>query len=316
MDGGVHSSLQRLQAAVEEQVLGKRGVVELALICVLTGGHLLLEDVPGVGKTTLGLALARALGGSFARLQFTSDLLPSDILGASVLDPSGTDGPQLRFRAGPIFANVVLADELNRTPPRTQSALLEAMNEGQVSADGETRRLPSPFLVIATQNPFELYGTWPLPDAQLDRFLLRTSMGYPDRESERAVLRGDARRAAARTTDAAIGPDQLAALRDTCSNLRVHAEVEDYILDIVAATRASSALVRGVSTRGAEALARAARGLALLRGRDHVLPDDVRQMARPALAHRVQARAEGASGAPGGAERAIEAVLSGVRAPV
>lgn len=315
MDGSTLSSLHRLQAAVEAQVLGKRNVVELSLICVLTGGHLLLEDVPGVGKTTLGLAVARALGGTFARIQFTSDLLPSDILGASVLDQSGREGPQLRFRPGPIFANVVLADELNRTPPRTQSALLEAMNEGQVSADGETRRLPAPFLVIATQNPFELYGTWPLPDAQLDRFLLRSSMGYPDREAERAVLRGDAKRAAARAEEAALTVEQVQALRDACANIRMHAEIEDYILDIVAATRSSPALVRGVSTRGAEALARAARGLALLRGRDHVLPDDVRLIAKSALVHRVQARAEGMGGA-GGAERAMDTVLAGVRAPV
>lgn len=310
MDGASVSALQQLQHAIEQQVFGKRNVVELAVICVLTGGHLLLEDVPGVGKTTLGLAIARALGGSFARVQFTSDLLPSDILGASVLDPSGKDGPHLRFRPGPIFANVVLADELNRTPPRTQSALLEAMNEGQVSADGETRPLPTPFLVIATQNPHELYGTWPLPDAQLDRFLLRSTMGYPDRESERAVLRGDARREAA---GAAITAEQLTHLRAACAAVRMHAEVEDYILDIVAATRNAPALVRGVSTRGAEALARAARGLALVRGRDHVLPDDVRRIAPAALTHRVQARAEGAGG---GAERAVEAVLGSVKAPI
>lgn len=310
MDGTDTTALQQLQASIEQQVFGKRSVVELAIICVLTGGHLLLEDVPGVGKTTLGLAIARALGGTFARVQFTSDLLPSDILGASVLDPTGPAGPQLRFRPGPIFANVVLADELNRTPPRTQSALLEAMNEGQVSADGETRPLPTPFLVIATQNPYELYGTWPLPDAQLDRFLLRSSMGYPDREAERAVLRGDARRDLGAS---AVTPAQLERLRATCAAVKMHREVEDYLLDIVAATRSTPALVRGVSTRGAEALARASRGLALLRGRDHVLPDDVRRIAPFALTHRVQARAEGTAG---GAERALEAVLASVKAPV
>jgi MoxR-like ATPase len=304
----VAAHLEALQAAIEQQVFGKRNVVELALICVLTGGHLLLEDVPGVGKTTLALAIARALGGTFARVQFTSDLLPSDILGASVLDAG-----ELRFRPGPIFANVILADELNRTPPRTQSALLEAMNEGQVSVDGETRLLPAPFLVIATQNPYELYGTWPLPDAQLDRFLLRTTMGYPDREAERAVLRGGARR---HHPGAALTPEQLHALRSTCAEIRMHAEVEDYILDIVAATRRSPALTRGVSTRGAEALARAARGLAMLRGRDHVLPDDVRVIAPTALIHRVQARAEGASGTSSGAEQAIDSVLASVKAPV
>jgi MoxR-like ATPase len=300
--------LEALHAAIEQQVFGKRNVVELALICVLTGGHLLLEDVPGVGKTTLALAIARALGGSFARVQFTSDLLPSDILGASVLD-----GGELRFRPGPIFANVILADELNRTPPRTQSALLEAMNEGQVSVDGETRQLPAPFLVIATQNPYELYGTWPLPDAQLDRFLLRTTMGYPDREAERAVLRGGARRP---QIGAAVTPEQLHALRTACAEVRMHAEVEDYILDIVAATRQSPALTRGVSTRGAEALARAARGLAMLRGRDHVLPDDVRIIAPTTLTHRVQARAEGATGSSSSAEQAIDSVLASVKAPV
>lgn len=299
------AELTTLRDAIEHYVFGKRGVVELALICVLTGGHLLLEDVPGVGKTTLALAIARALGGSFARVQFTSDLVPSDILGASVLD-----GGQLRFRPGPVFANVVLADELNRTPPRTQSALLEAMNEGQVSVDGETRPLPAPFLVIATQNPHELYGTWPLPDAQLDRFLLRSSMGYPDREAERAVLRGDARRDAA---PAGLDAARLAALRARCAAVRMHPEIEDYILDIVAATRTSPALARGVSTRGAEALARAARGHAMLRGRDHVLPDDVRTIAPATLAHRVQARAEGGAG---GADAAIDAVLASVRAPV
>lgn len=304
----VAAHLEALQAAIEQQVFGKRNVVEMALICVLTGGHLLLEDVPGVGKTTLALAIARALGGSFARVQFTSDLLPSDILGASVLDAG-----ELRFRPGPIFANVILADELNRTPPRTQSALLEAMNEGQVSVDGETRPLPAPFLVIATQNPYELYGTWPLPDAQLDRFLLRTTMGYPDREAERAVLRGGARR---HHPGVALTPEQLQALRNSCAGVRMHAEVEDYILDIVAATRRSPALTRGVSTRGAEALARAARGLAMLRGRDHVLPDDVRVIAPTALTHRVQARAEGASGTPSGAEQAIDSVLASVKAPV
>lgn len=300
----MQAALEALLQRVEQQVFGKREVVELAVICVITGGHLLLEDVPGVGKTTLGLALARAVGGTFARIQFTSDLLPSDIVGGSVLD-----GGTLRFRHGPIFANVVLADELNRTPPRTQSALLEAMNEGQVSMDGETRPLPSPFLVIATQNPHETYGTWPLPDAQMDRFLLRSSMGYPNRDAERAVLRGDARRA---REGGGLGADDIAALRERCAAVRLHSEIEDYVLDIVGASRVSPALVRGVSTRGAEALCRAAKGLALLRGRDHVVPDDVRLMARPALAHRILARAEGG----GGAERAVEAVLASVKAPV
>lgn len=302
------ASLLALRERVQRQVLGKPDVVELALVCVLAGGHLLLEDVPGVGKTTLGLALARALGGRFRRVQFTSDLLPADILGATVLDArTGA----FDFRPGPIFANVVLADEINRTTPRTQSALLEAMNEGQVSVEGEAVPLPDPFLVIATQNPQELHGTFPLPDAQLDRFLVRTSMGYPDREAERAILRGDARRHA--DDGPAVTPDDLDALRASVLDVRVHAELEDYVLDLVAATRASPALARGVSTRGAESLLRAARARARLRGRGFVVPEDVRALAIPVLAHRVLARAE--TGFDAG-ESALRGILAALPSPV
>ncbi len=304
---GVTGALAALRTEVERRVLGKSGVVELALVCVLAGGHLLLEDVPGVGKTTLGLALARALGGRFRRVQFTSDLLPSDILGATVLDPrTGV----FSFRPGPIFANVVLADEINRTTPRTQSALLEAMNEGQVSVDGEPLALPDPFLVIATQNPHDYQGTWPLPDSQLDRFLVRTSMGYPAREAERAILRGDAR---AGDDAPAVGPAALACLRAEVGAVRVHAELEDYVLDLVAATRTSPLLARGVSTRGAEALLRAARALSRVRGREYVIPEDIRALAVPVLAHRVLARAEtGGDAGPA----AIRAILSGLSPPL
>ncbi len=300
-------ALAALRAGIERRVVGKPEVVELALVCVLAGGHLLLEDVPGVGKTTLGLTLARALGGRFKRVQFTSDLLPSDILGATVLEPrTGAFG----FRPGPIFANVVLADEINRTTPRTQSALLEAMNEGQVSVDGETHALPDPFLVIATQNPHEHQGTWPLPDSQLDRFLVRTSMGYPSRDAERAILRGEARFS---DDDAPIDPAALHRLRDEAAAVRMHPEIEEYVLDLVAATRTTPALARGVSTRGAEALIRAARALARLRGRDHLVPEDIRALAVPVLAHRVLPRAE--TGEDGGAA-AIRGVLAGLRPPV
>jgi MoxR-like ATPase len=300
-------ALAALRAGIERRVVGKAEVVELALVCVLAGGHLLLEDVPGVGKTTLGLTLARALGGRFKRVQFTADLLPSDVLGATVLEPrTGT----FSFRPGPLFANVVLADELNRTTPRTQSALLEAMNEGQVSVDGETHALPDPFLVIATQNPHEHQGTWPLPDSQLDRFLVRTSMGYPGRDAERAILRGEAR---FDDTDAAIEPAVLARLRAEAAAVRVHAEVEDYVLDLVGATRSAPSLARGVSTRGAEALLRATRARARLRGRDHLLAEDVRALAVPVLAHRVLPRAE--TGEDGGAA-AIRGILAGLRPPV
>lgn len=281
-----------LLGRVSRQVRGKPEVVELAAICVLAGGHLLLEDVPGVGKTTLGTALARAIGGSFRRIQFTSDLLPADIVGFSIVE-----GGRVEFRQGPLFANVVLADEINRTTPRTQSALLEAMNEATVSVDGTTHPLPEPFLVIATQNPHEYHGTWPLPDSQLDRFLVRTAMGYPDRDAERAVLRGAAREAAAE--GAVLDAAGVVALKRAAAAVAVHPDVEDAVLDLVAATRSAPSLARGASTRGAEALLRAVRARALVHGRDFAIPEDVRALAVPVLAHRVLPRAEtgGAAGA-------------------
>jgi MoxR-like ATPase len=289
-----------LRGRVSRQVRGKEEVIELALVCVLAGGHLLLEDVPGVGKTTLGSALARAIGGSFRRVQFTSDLLPADIVGFTMLD-----GGSMQFRPGPLFANVVLADEINRTTPRTQSALLEAMNEATVSVDGTTHRLPDPFLVIATQNPHEYHGTWPLPDSQLDRFLVRTAMGYPDREAERAVLRGASVAAAGEA--AVLDPAGVRALRAAASAVRVHEDVEDAVLDLVAATRQAPALARGVSTRGAESLLRAMRARSVLHGRDYTTPEDLRALAVPVLAHRVIPRADTG---PEAAAAAVRALLS------
>lgn len=280
-------SIGAVKARIEEVVQGKGELVELALVCVLAGGHLLLEDVPGVGKTTLAASLAGALGGTFNRVQFTSDMLPADVLGAVVLEPSSS---QLAFRPGPIFANVVLADEINRCTPKTQSALLEAMNERRVSVDGRTHELPDPFLVVATQNPHDHTGTFPLPESQLDRFLLRLSMGYPDREAERRVLRaGGFRRA---SLEPAIDLESLRGLVDAVDGVAVHAEVEDYLLDLISATRSDSRLLRGASTRGAEALYRACRAHALVKGRAFVVPEDVRELAVPVLAHRVIARGE------------------------
>ncbi|HJN76669.1 MAG TPA: MoxR family ATPase [Myxococcota bacterium] len=279
-------SIGQVKARVEEIVLGKGELVELSLVCVLAGGHLLLEDVPGVGKTTLASALAGALGGTFNRIQFTSDMLPADVLGAMVLEPSSS----LAFRPGPIFANVVLADEINRCTPKTQSALLEAMNERRVSVDGQTHELPAPFLVVATQNPHDHTGTFPLPESQLDRFLLRLSMGYPDREAERRVLRaGGFRRS---KVEAAVDMDTLRGLVEAVEGVGMHAEVEDYVLDLISATRSDSRLLRGASTRGAEALYRACKAFALVRGRGFVVPEDVRELAVPVLAHRVIARGE------------------------
>lgn len=269
--------------AVGAVVHGKEEVIRLALTALLAGGHILLEDVPGVGKTTLAHALATAVGGSFRRVQFTSDLLPGDITGTNVLEP-GTGA--IAFRPGPLFANVVLADELNRTTPRTQSALFEAMAEAQVTVDGHSHPLPKPFLVIATQNPWDQHGTYALPESQLDRFLLRLSMGYPTREAERAVLRTRGRPLA----PCVLEPGQLIALQGAVDDIVVSEALEDHLLDIVARTRTDPRLVRGVSTRGAVALHRAARAHALLAGRDFVVPEDLRTLLVPVLAHRVLAR--------------------------
>lgn len=280
----VTASIAALRRSINLVICGKERVVDLALTSVLAGGHLLLEDVPGVGKTTLAASLARAIGGTFSRVQLTADLLPSDLLGGIQPDPTGA----FVFREGPVFANVVLADELNRTSPRTQSALFEAMEEGQVSIEGVTRSLPSPFTVIATQNPLEHHGTFPLPDSQLDRFLIRTGVGYPGREYERQVLRAGA--AARANGGAAISLQELAELVRLAREVHVAASLEDWILDLVAATRSTPLLARGVSTRGAQALYRASKAFALLNGRSFVIPEDVRALVVPVLAHRVQAR--------------------------
>lgn len=281
-------SVQRIGDRVKEVIQGKPKVVEQALVAFLAGGHLLLEDVPGVGKTTLAKALAGALGGSFSRVQFTSDMLPSDVVGVTVLDPQTG---QFSFRKGPLFANVVLADEINRSPPKTQSALLEAMNEQSVSVDGVSHALPFPFMVVATQNPHEYCGTFPLPDSQLDRFLIRLSMGYPDREAERVVLRKGGFRQV--QLEPAMSQGELLQLFEQVESVAVHSAVEDHLLDLVEATRTDSRFLRGVSTRGAESLFRAIKALALVRGRRFCIPEDVRELAVPVLAHRVLARAEG-----------------------
>ncbi len=294
--------------AVRRVVRGKDEVVELALVGVLAGGHLLVEDIPGVGKTTLASTLARALGGTFRRIQCTSDLLPADLLGVNVLDPRTGE---FRFRPGPLFAHVVLADELNRCSPRTQSALMESMAERSVTVDGETRPLPHPFVVMATQNPFDLHGTFPLPDSQLDRFLLRLSMGYPAREAERAILRSGG--LAEARLEPVLTPEEVTALVGVARSVRVHDEVEDYLLALVDRTRHDDRLLRGVSTRGAESLLGAARALALVRGRDYVLPEDLQELVLAVWAHRVLVRADDGTG--DGATRALREILWEVSAP-
>ncbi|MEC7947609.1 MAG: AAA family ATPase [Myxococcota bacterium] len=300
---------QRARDHVEAIVLGKSDVVELALVAVIGGGHLLLEDVPGVGKTTLAGAMAGALGGTLSRIQFTSDLLPGDITGVNVLD---AEGGGFRFRPGPVFASVVLADEINRATPKTQSALLEAMSERQVTVDGVRHALPDPFVVLATQNPHDFHGTFPLPDSQLDRFMMRLSIGYPGREHERAILRSGRERAA--SAPPGLDATVARALCGAVGCVSVHAEIEDLLLELVHRTRSDARLLRGVSTRGAEALYRSMRARALVRGRAFVIPEDLHALAVPVLAHRVVSRSSGER-AGDGAVQAIQELLWELPAP-
>ncbi|MCC7385041.1 MAG: MoxR family ATPase [Deltaproteobacteria bacterium] len=282
-------ALESVVRRISQVVRDKEDVVRLLMIGFLARGHVLIEDVPGVGKTTLARALARALGGTFRRVQLTSDLLPADILGGQVLD---RQSGQLVFRPGPVFANIVLADELNRATPRTQSGLLEAMAERSVSIDGQTHDLPDPFMVIATQNPAEHHGTYPLPESQLDRFLVRTSVGYPGEEVERALLIAGSEGStdAVDTIEPVLTADSALHLADLVDGVSLAAEVAAYIQAIVRATRQARELEIGVSTRGALLYARAARARALVFGRSFVTPDDVFALAVPVCAHRVVVR--------------------------
>ncbi len=282
------AELIRLIRALEENmcniVLGKREVVRMCLVALLAGEHVLLEDVPGVGKTLVGKALAKSVSGAFCRLQFTPDLLPSDIVGSSIYNATTS---QFVFNRGPVFSNIVLADEINRAPPRTQSALLEAMSDGQVSVDGTTHALPRPFMVIATQNPFEFEGTYTLPESQLDRFLIRISMGYPAREDERRVLASHRTGEPVDQLQPALSSDQILQLQRRVREVPVEDTIAEYMLDIVEATRRCDELHVGVSTRGALSLYRAAQSSALVDGREFVVPDDVQALTVPVLVHRV-----------------------------
>ena len=280
----VQSAARALKDNISQVIVGKESAVELLLVALLTQGHVLIEDVPGLGKTLLAKTLARSLGCSFQRLQFTPDLLPSDITGVNVFNQKTGE---FEFRPGPILSQIVLADEINRAGPRTQSALLEAMEERQVTVDGVTRPVPRPFLVIATQNPIELEGTFPLPEAQLDRFLLRLSVGYPQVDEERDILRRF------RESDPLTGLTPVASAEDiqmmsiACRSVYVSEAIETYILGLVRSTRGNTALSLGASPRGSLALLRTAQALAAIRGRNFVIPDDVQVLVAPALAHRV-----------------------------
>ena len=296
----LRTQLRDALAQVNGLVLGKPREVDLAFVALLSDGHLLIEDLPGLGKTTLAHALAATLGLGFQRVQFTSDLLPSDIVGVSVFDAQAR---RFEFHPGPVFAHVLLADEINRAPPRTQSALLEAMAEHQVTVDGTTHALPDPFFVIATQNPVDLSGTYPLPDSQLDRFLLRLTLGYPDEAAERALLAGtDRRELIARTTPLLHAPDVLA-LRQAVGTVHASAPLLDYVQALLSRSRQHPGVRVGLSPRAGIALLRAARAHALLRDRAHVLPDDVQALFVQVAAHRLLADADG--GDPPGLAREI-----------
>lgn len=308
------SGLADLEAALRTVIRGKAEVVRLSLVCLLARGHLLIEDVPGVGKTTLAQALARAVACGFHRLQFTSDMLPSDVLGVTIYN---NRSEAFEFKQGPIFTNFLLADEINRTTPKTQSALLEAMNEGQVTIDGRSYVLPQPFMVIATQNPVEHHGTYPLPESQLDRFLLRMRIGYPDAASEREILR-NSEPAAGQAPPAPLSGEEIVRLQTGSQNVRVEDALVEYMLAIVEKTRSHPGLALGVSPRGSRALYRAVQALALVEGRTYAIPEDVKRLAAPVFAHRVvvdtrtallHRRAEAG-------ERIIEEILTQVDVPL
>jgi MoxR-like ATPase len=278
------SKIFQLHQAIETVVRGKPEAIRLSLVCLLAEGHLLIEDVPGVGKTTLAHTLARVLNCSFRRIQFTSDLLPSDILGVSIFNQANQS---FDFRRGPIFHNIILADELNRTTPKTQSALLEAMSEGNVSVDNSTHTLPRPFMVIATQNPIEHHGTYPLPESQLDRFLLRIRMGYPENDAEKDILRRQNRSQNRDRLQPIMQAEDILEVQSLVDTVRVDDSLLDYIMTIVEATRHSEFLHVGASPRGSLALHRAAQALAFYEGRNYCIPDDIKRLVLPVLAHRV-----------------------------
>ncbi|MFO0876044.1 MAG: MoxR family ATPase [Gemmataceae bacterium] len=279
--------LTRLRDAVAGVLLGKPEAIQLALVALLADGHLLIEDVPGIGKTLLAKALARSLGCSFHRIQFTPDLLPSDLLGTSVYNQASG---HFVFQPGPLFAQVVLADEINRATPRTQSALLEAMSDRQVSLDGQTRPLGPPFFVLATQNPYEFEGTYTLPESQLDRFLIRLRLGYPDRQAERLILQGHRNGEPVEKLGPLLNGEEVVQLQHEVRKVRVEESLSDYMLDIVEATRDHPEIQLGVSTRAALALYRACQALAFLESRPYIIPDDVKRLARAVLAHRLLVR--------------------------
>ncbi|MBI4384259.1 MAG: MoxR family ATPase [Nitrospinae bacterium] len=276
--------IERLQKNIESVIIGKPEAIQLAIVTLLAKGHLLIEDVPGVGKTSLAYALAHSLNLSVKRIQFTNDILPTDITGVSIFNQKEN---RFEFRPGPLFANIVLADEINRSTPRTQSALLEAMNERQVSVDNATYPLEEPFMVIATQNPIESHGAYPLPESQMDRFMMYISMGYPSPEDEKRLLGSNSQGTKAREIKPVLGKADVLHLQERVANVSVEPVLVDYIMSIISASRHSKYLSLGISPRGGLIFQQAARSCALVRGRDYCIPDDIKQMAIPVLCHRV-----------------------------
>ncbi|HWX42511.1 MAG TPA: MoxR family ATPase [Blastocatellia bacterium] len=309
------SKIEQLQSTIDSVIRGKTEVVELALVSLLAGGHLLIEDVPGVGKTTLAQALARSFDCSFQRIQFTSDLLPSDIVGLEVFNQQNG---LFEFKSGPIFANVVLADEINRTTPKTQSALLEAMAEGHITVEQETYHLPRPFIVLATQNPIEHHGTYPLPESQLDRFMMRLRMGYPEAADEKEILRRQSLNSAVDHITPVMHSDDVLALQQEVREVGVDESLVDYLIHIVRATRDAEILDLGVSPRGTLALYHAAQALAFINGRDYIIPDDIKRLVVPVFAHRIVVNSRYSTGQRRSeeAEAALQEILKTVSVPL
>lgn len=308
----IQASANRVRENVGRVIVGKQVVVDLALVALLCEGHILFEDVPGIGKTTLAKALARSLGCTFRRIQFTPDLLPGDVTGLSIYNQKTLE---FEYRPGPIMAQIVLADEINRATPRTQSALLEAMQEHQITVDGATKLLPRPFLVLATQNPIELEGTFPLPEAQVDRFFVKLNLGYPTEEEESLILLRSERAEPLETLESVVAASDISGLQTVVRQVRVEVSVREYIVALVRATRRHDAVELGASPRGSLYLYHGAQALAALRGRDFVLPDDVKYLARPILTHRLiigaQTRLRGR-----GAEQIMKEIVDSVPVPV